>query len=408
MLDTLINILIEVWRLLLIVSPWLLIGLLIAGIIHSFIGEEFIRRNLGGSGFIPILKSTLFGIPLPVCSCGVIPIAAGLRKDGASKASTMAFLVSTPTTGIDSIFVTYAFLGSIYMIARPLAALIAGLLIGILIYSSEKETAPGVSDHGIHSHISLSERIKQSLYYGFRILPQDLGKTLLFGIILGGLLTALVPQDIASVYLSNPFIAYPLMLIISVPLYVCAIGAVPIAAALLTKGLVPGAALAFLIAGPATNTITLAFVGKKMGKKVLILYLISIVSIAIVFGILLDVITSGIEIKQMLSSGGKLPYVLQLVCSILLLIIIFLNFIKRKRKEVEMDYSFLVPNMTCKHCQMTIEQALKKVPGIKKVEVYLDEKLVKVDGDIDEEAVVKEIEKAGYNVKRLKQGSTEQ
>ncbi|NOR16468.1 hypothetical protein GQ543_01990 [candidate division WOR-3 bacterium] len=400
MLNTLLNILIEVWRLLLIVSPWLLIGLLIAGIIHSFIGEEFIRRHLGGSGFIPVLKSTIFGIPLPVCSCGVIPIAAGLRKDGASKASTMAFLVSTPTTGIDSIFVTYAFLGSIYMIARPLAALIAGLFIGVLVYSTEKEEVPEVSEHGSHSSITMLVRIKQTLNYGFRILPEDIGKTLLLGVIAGGVLTAVLPKDIASIYLSNPLIAYPLMLAISIPLYICAIGAVPIAAALLTKGLVPGAALTFLIAGPATNTITLAFVGKKLGKKVLIFYLIAIISIAIIFGILFDVITQGFNVQHILSPGEKLPYMLQLVSAILILIIIGLTAVRTKTKEVEMDYSFYVSNMTCKHCQMTIEQALKKVPGIKKVEVYLDEKLVKVNGEIDEEAVVKQIQDAGYTVEK--------
>jgi uncharacterized membrane protein YraQ (UPF0718 family) len=151
MFEVLVTIVIEIWHLLLVVSPWLLLGFIIAGIIHSFLGEEFVRNHLGGSGFIPVLKSTLFGIPLPVCSCGVIPIAAGLRKDGASKASTMAFLISTPTTGVDSLFVTYAFLGVLYMVARPLAALIAGLFIGVLVYSSEKETRVKRSEHGFHS-----------------------------------------------------------------------------------------------------------------------------------------------------------------------------------------------------------------------------------------------------------------
>ena len=406
MLDTFLNILIEIWHLLLIVSPWLLLGLLIAGIVHSFIGEEFIRRHLGGSGLIPVLKSTVFGIPLPVCSCGVIPIAAGLRKDGASKASTMAFLVSTPTTGIDSLFVTYAFLGSIYMIARPLAALVAGLFIGVLVHSTEKEEVPKLSEHGSHASMTILERIKQTFNYGFRILPEDIGKTLLLGVIAGGVLTAALPKDIASVYLSNPLIAYPLMLVISIPLYICAIGAVPIAAALLLKGLVPGAALTFLIAGPATNTITIAFVGKKLGRKILILYLIAIISIAIIFGILFDLITQGFKMQHILSPGEKLPYMLQFVSTLLILMIIGLTVVKRKIRGSEMDYSFYVPNMTCKHCQMTIEQALKKVPGIKKVEVHLDEKLIKVDGEIDEETVAKQIQDAGYDVEKKQGGKS--
>ncbi|MCK4527740.1 permease [candidate division WOR-3 bacterium] len=395
-----VEIIAEIWNLLLIVSPWLLVGLLIAGLIHSFIGEDFIRHHLGGSGFLPVLKSTLFGIPLPVCSCGVIPIAAGLRKDGASKASTMAFLVSTPTTGIDSIFVTYAFLGGIFTIARPLAALFAGLVIGVLVYIAEKEKMQELSEHGPHSQITPFDRIKQTFIYGFRILPQDLGRTLLFGIILGGMLSALIPQDIANVYLSNPFIAYPMMLFISVPLYVCAIGAVPIAAVLLLKGLVPGAALAFLIAGPATNTITLAFVGKKMGGRVLFLYLTTIIIIAIVFGVFLDLIIGRVGIKEMISSGSRLPYLLQLISSILILVIILLNTIKGRREDVKMDHSFYVPDMACKHCQMTIEQALKEVPGVKKIAILLDKKLVKIDGEINEEKVVKQIEDAGYTVER--------
>jgi uncharacterized membrane protein YraQ (UPF0718 family)/copper chaperone CopZ len=398
MFDILLNILIEIWHLLLIVSPWLLLGFIIAGIIHSFIGEEFVKNHLGGSGFIPVLKSTLFGIPLPVCSCGVIPIAAGLRRDGASKASTMAFLVSTPTTGVDSLFVTYAFLGVLYMIARPLAALIAGLFIGVLVYSSEKEPRVQTSDHGSHSHISVSDRIRKALSYGFGTLPEDISKSLLFGIIAGGILFAIIPRDIASGYLSNPLIAYPLVLAIAIPLYVCAIGAVPIAAALLSKGLMPGAALTFMIAGPATNTVTLAFIGQKLGKKILLLYVTAIIGIAVVFGIVFDVITSGRAVNHMLSPGEKIPMIIQLISAILILALLLRTFVKQKSKEVDMDYSFYVPNMTCKHCAMTIEQAVKQVAGVKRVKIFPDKKLVKIDGNIDENVIRKQIENAGYTV----------
>lgn len=396
-----LKIITEIWEFILIISPWLILGLLIAGLIHSFIGENFIRKNLGGAGIIPVLKATLFGIPLPVCSCSVIPIAAGLRKDGASKAATMSFLVSTPTTGIDSIFVTYAFLGGVFAIARPLAALISGLIIGMLVYLIEKEKTPEIIPHHVdHSHIPFFERVKIALNYGFKILPQDLAKTLLLGIFIGGLLSALLPTDFASTYLSNPFIAYPLMIAISVPIYVCAVGSVPIAAALLMKGLMPGAALAFLIAGPVTNTITMGFVGKKLGKKIFIIYLITIIAVASILGILLDFVMQGLEIKKMSSHGRELPYLIQLVSSILLLDILLFNSVKRKSKKRKMEYTFYVPDISCKHCQMTIEQAVKKVPGVKNIDVSIDEKVVRIDGSINKDAVVKIIQDVGYTVEK--------
>ena len=393
----------EIWNFFLIVSPWLILGLFIAGLIHSFIGEEFIRTHLGGPGFLPVLKSTLFGMPLPVCSCSVIPIAAGLRKDGASKASTMSFLVSTPTTGIDSIFVTYAFMGGVFAIARPLSALFAGLLIGMLIYITEKNSNPPLVQtykHGKHPNLSLIVRLKSTFIYGFKVLPQDMSRTLLLGIVVGGILSAVIPVDFAKEYLSNPLIAYPLMIAISIPIYVCAVGSVPIAAALLIKGLMPGAALAFLIAGPATNTITMGFVANKLGKRVLVFYLGGIVIVAIVSGMIIDAVLPGITGKQIVVHGRHLPYLIQVIATIILLGVLFINLSHKKYKGVKMDYEFHVPDISCKHCQMTIEQAVKKVPGVKKIEVSIDEKLVRVDGKIDKEAVVKQIENAGYSVKK--------
>jgi len=398
MIDLVMGVGLEIWRLFLIVSPWLLLGLLIAGLIHAFIGEEFVRYHLGGSGLIPVLKATLFGIPLPVCSCGVIPIAAGIRKDGASKAATMAFMTSTPTTGVDSIFVTYAFLGMAFTIARPLAALFAGILIGLLIHFTLREEFRPAVTHGAHAELPVLQKLREGLSYGFRVLPQDIGKTLLVGILVGGVIAALIPKDIAQGYLSIPYIAYPLMLAISVPLYVCAIGSVPIVAALLMKGLVPGAALAFLIAGPATNTITLAFVGKKMGRKVLILYLSAIILIAIGFGLGLDLLTRGISFEWSGPAGSRPPYLLQLIATFLLLFLIIFNLRSGQAGE-EMRYSFYVPDMTCKHCKMTIEQALRGLPGVEKVEIILDKKIVGISGEVDPKTIRREIEAVGYSVR---------
>ncbi|MCK4640124.1 MAG: permease [Candidatus Marinimicrobia bacterium] len=391
----------EIWNFLLIVSPWLLLGLFIAGLIHSFIGESFIKEHLGGSGFIPVLKATLFGIPLPVCSCSIIPIAAGLRKDGASKAATMSFLISTPTTGVDSIFITYGMLGGVFAIARPLAALIGGILIGVIVYLTEKNNQTRlIVEHKKHPHLSLLDRIKSTFVYGFSVLPQDLSKTLLLGIAVGGALSALLPTDFASEYLSNPLIAYPLMIVVSVPIYICAVGSVPIAAALLMKGLIPGAALAFMIAGPATNTITMGFVGKKLGKKVFIIYLVSIIIIAVGGGLLMDLFLPTWSGHELMHRHDETSVFLKIISTVLLLAIMgYSLFSKQKKiKEVDMEYRFYVPDMTCKHCQMTIKNSLKKLPGIENVVISLTDKTVSVDGEADPNTIIKQIEGVGYTV----------
>jgi copper chaperone CopZ len=223
------------------------------------------------------------------------------------------------------------------------------------------------------------------------------------GIIAGGLLTAIIPRDIASRYLSNPLIAYPLVLAFALPMYVCAIGAVPIAAALLLKGLTPGAALTFMIAGPATNTVTLAFVGQKLGKKILILYVTAIVGSAIAFGIIFDIVVSSSSISNMLSPGNKIPLVIQLPSVLLILSLFVWTFIHKKSDDARMDFSFYVPNMTCTHCAMTIEQAVKQVSGVTRVKILPDKKVVKIDGTVDEDVIKKQIENAGYTVERNQQ-----
>ena len=396
--DLLINVIKEIWEFTLIVSPWLILGFLFSALIHAFIGERFIRRHLGGGGFSPVWKATVFGIPLPICSCGVIPLAAGLRNDGASKAATMSFLVSTPTTGIDSIFVTYAFLGTAFAIIRPISALAGGLLVGLLvsILVKDKIERKEIPASGEHEH-SIRDKLKNGFAYGFGALPEDVGKTILWGILIGGALSALLPRDVSEVYLSNPFIAYPLMLAISVPLYVCAIGSVPVAAAMMSKGMVPGAALAFLIAGTATNVVTIAFVVNKFGKKVLVIYLASIVVLALVFGILLDSLLAGVTVKEMLFKGREIPFTLQ-VFSVLLFVglVIRGQFKKKSESTSKMRYTFHVPDMNCKHCQSAVEKALKGIPGVKNVEISLDQRLVKVDGEVNEKIISEQIEKAGF------------
>jgi uncharacterized membrane protein YraQ (UPF0718 family)/copper chaperone CopZ len=400
MIDLLLNAIKQIWVFALIVSPWLILGFLFSALIHAFIGERFIRQHLGGGGFASVWKATVFGIPLPICSCGVIPLAAGLRKDGASKAATMSFLVSTPTTGIDSIFVTYAFLGATFAIVRPISALVGGILVGTLVslLVKEKSEIADIQPAGAQA-LSLKDRLVDGLRYGFGVLPEDVGKTVMVGVLLGGAIAAFLPQDFSQEYLSNPVIAYPLMLVISVPLYVCAIGSVPIAAAMMTKGLMPGAALAFLIAGTATNVITIAFVAKKFGRNMVLIYLVSIMLLALASGIVLDFLMGGVVVKEMLFKGRELPFWLQLACLILFVGLVLRGFLGTRGKEIpQARFTFHVPNMECKHCQMKVEQAVKEVPGVRHVEVLLGDNLVKVDGEVDEKSIKEKIEEAGYTV----------
>lgn len=400
MIDILFDAIKQIWEFALIVSPWLILGFLFSALIHAFIGERFIRQHLGGGGFASVWKATVFGIPLPICSCGVIPLAAGLRKDGASKAATMSFLVSTPTTGIDSIFVTYAFLGATFAIVRPISALVGGLLVGTLVSLLVKKDDEKVDINPASERpVSLKDRLLDGFKYGFGVLPEDIGKTVMVGVLLGGAIAAIIPQDISREYLSNPIIAYPLVLVISVPLYVCAIGSVPIAAAMMTKGLMPGAALAFLIAGTATNAVAIAFVAKKFGKNVIAIYLLSIVILAVTFGILLDSLLGGTVATDMLFKGRDLPFLLQLASLILFVGLVFRGSLgARKEKMPEARFTFHVPDMECKSCQMKIEQAVRELPGVTKVEALLGDNLVKVDGEVDEKRVKQKIEEAGYTV----------
>ncbi len=396
LLDKILLIIKESWSLLLDVSPFLFLGFFIAGILHVYFGSDLIQKHLGKGKFSSVLKSVIFGIPLPVCSCGVIPIAASLKREGAKNSSVLAFLFATPTTGVDSILATYAFLGVVFAIFRPLSALIGGLLLGgVAMFLKDKKTNDIYENKKKAKNPGFIEVINYGIFY----LPKEIGKWLIIGVVLGGTITALIPTDLFMNYLSNPWISYPLMLLISIPLYVCATGSIPIAASLIWKGLNPGAALAFLIAGPATNTVTITFVFKELGKKYAILYLSMIAIISTAFGLLFDYIWEIFgESNSILAGGGKLiPLWLKIIMSILLLIIIFLPQLKIKSKrEKEAELRIKVSGIHCMGCVETIKSKLNELKGINEVFVDLKTNEVMVNGNVDRIKVIEAIKKAGY------------
>jgi len=318
----------EVFDLWLAMAPYILLGMIIAGAMHIFLGEDFIREHLGKGGIGSIIKATLLGVPLPVCSCGVIPLAASLRKDGAHKSSVLAFLVSTPTTGIDSILATYSLLGPLFALFRPVAAFVSGITLGLSDYIlGDRHFALEGHVNCCHEHSRRERNIKNFVRYAFREVPADIGRWLIYGTLIGAFISALVPHDIFSRYIVFPwdFIA---AIGLGIPLYVCATGAIPIVASLMAAGVSPGAALAFLIAGPATNVVTLAFVRASMGKRSFYLYIVNIVVTAFAAGIIFNgLYTYTVHNIPVLCHGGQelLPLWFKILSGVVLLILIVIN-----------------------------------------------------------------------------------
>jgi uncharacterized protein len=299
MIDTVVDILLQSWQVLGQMSPYLLFGFLVAGLLSVLISPEWVERNLGGRGVGPILKASLFGVPLPLCSCGVIPVSASIRRHGASRAATVAFLLSTPQTGVDSIAATWALLGPVFAIFRPIAALITGVIGGGLVQAFDRRSG-GAEEEGAGggecADTCCTDRDKKhaaarAVRYGFVTLPRDIGLALLVGVLIAGIMAVLVPRDHLETYIGGGVLSILIMMAAGVPLYVCATASIPIAAGLMHMGASPGAALAFLIAGPATNAATFTTIWKMLGRRTAILYLLTVAAAAVVCGLVLNWLT---------------------------------------------------------------------------------------------------------------------
>jgi len=330
-----INILSSSWDVLCQMAPYLLFGFLAAGILTIIISPTWVKKHLGKGAFAPIFKAAVFGIPLPLCSCSVIPVAASLKKHGASNGATTAFLLSTPQTGVDSILVTYALLGPVFAIFRPIVALITGILggLGVKFLSNDipQESMPSCS---CPRHRKNESSWRSFLSYTFIELPRDIGFPLILGIIIAGASAALLPPDIFASYLGKGIIGILLMILCGMPLYVCATASIPIAIGLIHLGASPGAALAFLIAGPATNAATLTTTTKLLGIRSTIIYLITILISAVFFGLILNQIffllpESTPESRHLHENSNSL--ISQISAIILLLLLSFSRFIKPEK-----------------------------------------------------------------------------
>mgnify|MGYP001434594115 CR=1 FL=1 len=287
----LFNFINEIWSFLNQISPYLIFGFLIAGILSVFISQNFIENHLGeNSGLLSVFKAGVLGIPLPLCSCSVIPVSASLKKHGASKGAISSFLLSTPQTGVDSIMVTYGLLGPIVALIRPFMALITGLIGGSLVHIFDNQytnsTSESCKDHCC-SHKKQS-KIQKILTYSFITLPKDIAKPLVYGIVIASLINLFLPENIFVDYLGSGLLSMLFMILVGIPLYVCATASIPIALAMISKGATIGAAIVFLMVGPATNTTSITTMIKILGKKSTLITLTTLIIASLCFGLLVD------------------------------------------------------------------------------------------------------------------------
>lgn len=368
----LVNIGTEFWEVLAAMSPYLLLGFLFAGLLSVVIRPQFIERHLGGRGFLPSFKASLFGVPLPLCSCGVIPVAASLRLNGASKGATSAFLISTPQTGVDSIFVTYSLMGLTFAVFRPLAAFVNGLIGGMLVDAFDTNDSDAQKPHtikcddGCEAPQPSKGKIFEALRYGFVTLPRDIGKALLIGLIITGLIGALLPSGFFSNALGTGIVAMLAMMLLGLPVYVCATASVPIAVALMMKGATPGAALVFLMTGPATNAAALAMIWKLLGRRSAIIYLISVAVTALCSGIALDFIFNTVLPQSSFSPMHFMPKAVENACAVVLLLLLFYALLFRRTPKKTEDSSkphtirFRISGMNCEHCVRSVSRVISE------------------------------------------------
>lgn len=401
----------ETYLLLKEMAPYLLLGFLIAGILKYGFRQRHVRRWLGKANARSVINASLLGVPMPLCSCGVIPTGIGLHRNGASKGSALSFLISTPQTGVDSILVTYSLLGLPFAIIRPIVAFLTGISGGLLSNKVEK------NEHSYHEKQSEEElpkgwkRIPAILKYAYLDFMQDIAKWLIIGILAAGLISALVPDDFFLNYLNDPYLSMLIMLVVSVPLYVCATGSVPIAAVLLAKGLSPGAALVFLMAGPATNAATMAVIGKTLGKKSLIVYLAAIIGGSFLAGTVMnEFLPASWFVPAMLSGHhhSAMPDWFFTVSAIILSGLLLLAIVRQRtvssqicKSEVPMSsiVNIKIDGMSCNHCVMAVKKALTSLDNVGEVEVNLSRGSATITGEVDLKEIEKVINQLGYTYK---------
>ncbi len=423
-MNTAINILREIGLVTGDMAPYLLFGFGIAGVLHIFTSESWLQRHLGGPGFKPVLKSVLLGVPLPLCSCGVIGVSASLRKQGASPAAVTGFLIATPQTGVDSILATWGMLGPVLGVFRPLVAFITGLVGGAVVALLDKtsssehqertETNTECCSAGNKSKITFGEALR----YGFVTLPRDIAKPLAVGIVLSGLMGALLPKGILAPYIGGGLSAMIVMVAIGIPLYVCATASIPLAVGFIHLGATAGTALAFLIAGPATNAATIATVWKTLGRRPTFIYVGAVAIGGILSGLLFDTLAqqfmtdiSGFTQAHAhhTAEAGDTNF----FAAFLLLMVLANSLYGNKARrylfgasdgtmptgEGKNSIELTISGMRCENCARTVSKELETLSGVEAVTVNLENGKARIIGKLDDpEPLLQTVKKLGYQV----------
>ena len=391
-------------------SPYILLGFFLAGIMHTFVPATLYHKYLGRKSFRSVLNAAILGIPIPLCSCGVIPTAMSLKKEGASRGATVSFLIATPQTGVDSIIATYSLMGLPFALLRPLAALFTSLFGGqmVNIFDKDKEENAVKPATPVATKSSFGAKVVEVFRYAYIEMMQDIGRWLIVGLVVAGLITVFVPQSFFALFSDSSLLSMLIVLVFAIPMYLCATGSIPIAVALMMKGLSPGTALVLLMAGPAVNAASMLVVGKVLGKKTLVIYILSIVLGSILFGLGIDYLLPRewftATVTEMASASGT--SVFNMICTAVLLVLLsvamFLRFRQNRKCTDEAcvndEHIYKVEGLRCNRCRENAEKAIASIQGVESVSIDLASGYALVKGIFDEESMAKAVEALGFKV----------
>jgi uncharacterized membrane protein YraQ (UPF0718 family)/copper chaperone CopZ len=400
----------DLWSVLLDLSPALLVGLLLAGIMRVYVPDRLIRAHMSLPNLGSVVRAALVGVPMPLCSCGVIPTAMGLRNQGAAKGATTSFMISTPQTGVDSILVVGSFLGWPFAAFKVVAAFVTGVIGGALVNRfTPHDAAPADdSEQGDHWRAG-GNRLAAALRYALFDILAAIDLWLVFGILLAAAITTALPPDyLAGLTWTQGLGGMLLVLAIALPLYVCTTGSVPIAASLIAAGMPAGSALVFLMAGPATNIATIGAVYRTLGMRVLLIYLGTVIVSSIAFGMTFDFLLG--QTAQSATAHAHEDRAWWEIGAALLLIGLMAFLLARRawlrtafhREAAQKGPAGLtlqVEGMTCQHCVANVKNALESLDRVEQVSADLGSGLVQVRGDhLQRDELSEIVSRAGYRV----------